>query len=250
MWVDVPDLAAGAASAITMYWGNAHANDASDAKATYDADQLLVWHFAEENGLAHDSTAYGNNALTAGKRDEAGIVGFAQKFDGSAPVKLAPNPTLNVAAGSAATWQMWIKSTPPAQSSTVFEQRDAGGVNDVTIGLQAGMPFATISSASGVARAQAQNPLVADSWHLLSVTAGAGHATLFVDGVKVADAAGDLPGIAGAGTLGGAASPAAAAAGAAAAPAGPALANFQGQIGRVADQPGGAAGRRDYARRS
>ncbi len=227
VWVDVPDLAPGAATNITMYWGNAHANDASDAKATYDSDQLLVWHFAEENGLAHDSTAYGNNALTPGKRDEAGIIGFAQKFDGTAPVKLAPNPTLNVAAGSAATWQMWVKATPPTQSSVVYDQRDAGGVNDLSIGLQAGAPFVAVASAAGVARAQAQSPLVADSWHLLSVTAGEGHVTLFVDGVKVADAAGALPAIAGSGTLGGAgAAPPPAGAPAAA----PALSNFTGQI--------------------
>ena len=218
VWVDLPDLAPGTATSITMYWGNAHANDASDARATYDSDQLLVWHFAEENGLAHDSTAYGNNALTAGKRAEAGIIGFAHKFDSTSPVKLAPNPTLNIPAGRAATWQMWVKPTPPAQSSTVYDQRDAGGVNGVTIGLQAGAPFVAVSSAAGVARAQAQSPLVADSWHLLSVTAAVDHVTLFVDGVKVADAAGALPAVAGAATLGGAAaSPSA-------------LPNFQGQI--------------------
>ncbi len=225
VWVDLPDLAPGTATSITMYWGNAHANDASDARATYDSDQLLVWHFAEENGLAHDSTAHANNALTPGKRDEAGIIGFAQKFDGTSPVRLAPNPTLNIAAGGAATWQMWVKPTPPAQSSALYDQRDAGGVNGVTIGLQAGAPFVTVASAAGVARAQAQSPLVADSWHLLSVTAAADHVTLFVDGVKVADAAGALPPVAGAATLGGAA---AAPAGAAASPL--ALPNFQGQI--------------------
>ena len=249
VWVDVPDLAPSAATSITMYWGNAHANDASDAKATYDSDQLLVWHFGEENGLAHDSTAYGNNALTAGKRDDSGIIGYAQKYDGSAPVKIAPNPTLNLAAGSAATWQMWIKPVSPTQTSALYDQRDAGGVNDALIGLQAGAPFVAVSTAAGTARAQAPSPLVADSWHLLSVTAGADHITLFVDGAKAAEAAGALPAIAGAATLGGVAGNAPAPAGASSAPAAPgassapaapgagapaaaapALANFAGQI--------------------
>ena len=140
VWVDVPDLAPGASTSITMYWGNAKANDASDSHATYDADQLLVWHFADDNALAHDSTAFGNNALTPGKRDDAAIIGAGEKFDGTAPVKLAPNPTLTITAGAAMTWQMWVKAAP-SQTGVLFDQRDAAGVNDVAIGLQAGVPY-------------------------------------------------------------------------------------------------------------
>ena len=221
VWVDVPDLVPGASTGISMYWGNAHANDASDGKATYDADQLLVWHFAEENGLARDSTAYGNNALTPGKRDDTAIIGFGQKFDGSAPVKLAPSPTLNIPANAAMTWQMWIKPAAAGQSSALYDQRDAGGVNDILIGLQSGAPYIAVSSAAGAIRAQAPSPLVADSWHLVTAVAGGGKVTLFVDGVSVAEAAGSLPAIAGAGTLGGTG---------AGPPAVPAVPNYQGQI--------------------
>jgi biopolymer transport protein ExbB len=236
IWVDVPDLAPGATTGIMMYWGNSKANDASDSHATYDADQLLIWHFAEENGLAHDATAYGNNALTPGKRDEAGIIGFGQKFDGTAPVKLAPNPTLNITAGETMTWQMWAKPTAPTASAALFDQRDAGGVNDVLIGLEAGAPYVSISSAAGVVRAVAPSPLVADSWHLITVTAGPDKATLYVDGAKVAEAAGALPAINGAGVLGGTAAasvpdaPGAAPAPGTAAPAAPATANYQGEL--------------------
>jgi biopolymer transport protein ExbB len=236
IWVDVPDLAPGATTGIMMYWGNSKANDASDSHATYDADQLLIWHFAEENGLAHDATAYGNNALTPGKRDEAGIIGFGQKFDGTAPVKLAPNPTLNITAGETMTWQMWAKPTAPTASAALFDQRDAGGVNDVLIGLEAGAPYVSISSAAGVVRAVAPSPLVADSWHLITVTAGPDKATLYVDGAKVAEAAGALPAINGAGVLGGTAAASmpdasgAASAPGTAAPAAPATANYQGEL--------------------
>jgi biopolymer transport protein ExbB len=236
IWVDVPDLAPGATTGIMMYWGNSKANDASDSHATYDADQLLIWHFAEENGLAHDATAYGNNALTPGKRDEAGIIGFGQKFDGTAPVKLAPNPTLNITAGETMTWQMWAKPTAPTASAALFDQRDAGGVNDVLIGLEAGAPYVSISSAAGVVRAVAPSPLVADSWHLITVTAGPDKATLYVDGAKVAEAAGALPAINGAGVLGGTAAASVPDASGAApapgttAPAAPATANYQGEL--------------------
>jgi biopolymer transport protein ExbB len=228
IWVDVPDLAPGATTPIMMYWGNAKANDASDSHATYDADQLLIWHFADANGLAHDATAYGNNALTPGKRDEAGIIGFGQKFDGTAPVKLAPNPTLNITANETMTWQMWVKPAPPTQSAALFDQRDVGAANDVLIGLDAGAPYVAVTTATGSVRAAAPSPLVVDSWHLITVTAAADKVLLYVDGTKVAEAAGGLPAINGAAVLGGTAD----AAPAAAAPAAPTpvSANFQGEI--------------------
>jgi biopolymer transport protein ExbB len=256
IWVDVPDLAPGTTTPIMMYWGNAKANDASDRNATYDADQLLIWHFAEENGLAHDSTAFGNNALTPGRRDEAGIIGFGQKFDGTAPVKIAPNPTLNMTANETMTWQMWIKPAPATQSAALFDQRDAGGVNDVLIGLDAGAPYVAVSTAAGVVRAAAPSPLVADSWHLITVTAAPDKVFLYVDGVKVAEAAGGLPAINGAGVLGGTADaspvPAAAGAAAPAAPAAtPTLANFQGEVDELqiskAVRPAGAIAVADHS---
>jgi biopolymer transport protein ExbB len=238
IWVDVPDMAPGTTTPIMMYWGNSKANDASDSHATYDADQLLVWHFAEENGLAHDATAYANNALTPGKRDEAGIIGFGQKFDGTAPVKIAPNPTLNITAGETMTWQMWIKPAPANETAPLFDQRDAGGVNDITIGLDTGTPYVAVTSAAGVVRAAAPSPLVADSWHLVTVTAAADKIKLYIDGAKVAEAAGGLPAINGAGVLGGSAAAAPAAPAAA-----PAAAGYQGeidefQISKAVRQPG------------
>ena len=251
VWVDIPDLAPGASTSITMYWGNAKANDASDSHATYDTDQLLVWHFADENALAHDSTAYGNNALTPGKRDDAAIIGAGQKFDGTAPVKLAPNPTLNIPAGAAMTWQMWVKAAP-SQTGVLFDQRDAAGVNDVTIGLQAGVPYAAVSGATGTARADAPAPLVADSWHLVTVTAANGAILLYVDGAKAAQAAGALPAINGPGVLGGSAAAAESAAPPAATPAtAPAAGNFSGQIDEFqvskAARPAGAIAVADHS---
>ncbi len=226
VWVDVPDLAPGATANFYMYWGNSKANDASDAHATYDADQLLVWHFGEESGLPKDSTAYGNNAATPGKRDQNAIIGFGSKLDGTAPIRLAANPTLNIAAGQALTWQLWVKPNPAAQSATLYDQRDAGGVSDFAVALQAGVPSVTITSAAGTVRAAGTAPLAGDSWHMLTVTADQGHVTLYVDGVQAAQAAGAMPAITGAAMLGGAAAPAASAGLAAS----PASAGFVGEI--------------------
>jgi biopolymer transport protein ExbB len=127
------------------------------------------------------------------------------------------------------TWQMWVKPAPATESAALYDQRDAGGVNDVTIGLDAGTPYVAVTSAAGVVRAAAPSPLVADSWHLVTVTAAADKVSLYIDGAKIAEAAGGLPAINGAGVLGGSAAAVPPAAGAAA-PAAPTATNYQGEI--------------------
>ena len=205
IWVDVPDLAPGTTTPILMYWGNDKANDGADAHATYDTDQLLVWHFAGDSALPHDSTGYGNNALTPVTRDEAGIIGFGAKFAATtAPIKFAASPSLTITAGETYTWQVWEKALPTGQTGVIYDQRDAGGVADFQVGLAAGVPYALAAPATGApVRAQAGAAITGDGWHLLTVTATADKISLFVDGVKAGEAAGGLPAISGAGVLGG-----------------------------------------------
>src|SRR5580698_5553859 len=188
IWVDVPDLAPGTASSFYMYWGNDKASDAADAHASYDPDQVLVWHFADQGALPHDSTGYGNNALTPAQRDEAGIIGFGAKFNGQAAVKLAPSATINTTAGQTYTWQIWAKPAPLTQTSVLYDQRDSGGVADVQIGLAAGVPYVEVTPAAGPAvRAQAGAAMTGDSWHLITVTGTADKLRVYVDGAKVAE---------------------------------------------------------------
>jgi biopolymer transport protein ExbB len=204
IWVDVPDLAPGSTSSFYMYWGNEKANDGQDAHATYDPDQVLVWHFADQAALPHDSTGYNNNALTAAVRDEAGLIGFGAKFGN--PIKLAPSGSLNLTANQGYTWQAWIKPAPLNQTSVLYDQRDGGGVSDLQIGLAGGIPYVQATPATGVpVRAQAGAAIAGDAWHLLTVTAGTdSKLRVFVDGAKVAEAAGGMPAIDGPGLLGGA----------------------------------------------
>jgi biopolymer transport protein ExbB len=222
-----------------MYWGNAKANDGADAHATYDPDQLLVWHFGDQGALPHDSTGYNNNALTPATRDEAGIIGFGAKFAGtSQAIKLAPSATLNLAAGETLTWQVWEKAAAPNQTGVMYDQRDSGGAADFQIGLAGGIPYVQATAQAGTTvRAQAGAAISGDGWHLLTVTAAADKMRVYVDGAKVAEAAGGLPAIDGPGVLGGAATIAAApvAAATAALPAAApaplaAPANFQGEL--------------------
>ena len=238
IWVDVPDLAPGTSSPFFMYWGNPKANDGADAHATYDPDQLLAWHFGDTGALPHDSTANGNNALTPAVRDEAGIIGFGAKLAGATPaIKLAPSATLNVTAAETLTWQVWEKAAAPAVTGVIYDQHDAAGPADFQFGLAGGVAYAQVTPATGVpARAQAGAAISGDGWHLLTVTASADRLTVFVDGSKVAEAAGGMPSITGPGVLGGPATAAQTTPGAPVAPATPgapvaaAAANFQGEL--------------------
>ncbi len=205
VWVDLPAIAPGSVTSFYVYWGNDKANAAEDAAATYDADQLLVWHFADPTGAPRDATAYHNDGQTPVRRDDAGLIGLGAKLDGQLPIKLAANPTLNIAAAQPYTWQIWAKPAPANQTSVLFDQRDAGGVADLQIGLAAGEPYAQTTPAAGAAlRVQAASPVTPDLWHLITVTAS-DKIVIYVDGTKVAEAPGSLPPISGTALLGGAA---------------------------------------------
>ena len=68
VWVKIPDLKPGAKTTFWMYYGNtgSKATRVDDPKGTYDVNTVLVYHFAENNAPAHDSTTYNNNAQNAG----------------------------------------------------------------------------------------------------------------------------------------------------------------------------------------
>ncbi len=199
IWVDVPDLAPGAATPLYLYWGNKNAQPGGDAKATYDPDQLLVYHFAEENGVPHDSTGYGNNALTAGKRDDGGMVGYGLRLDGTAPVQIPASPSLAVTAGEAMTWSIWERPADGVNTGVLYALRD--GANALTIGLDKGVAYAEIETADGKTRTSAGSP-VPDGYHLITVTTGT-TLRIFVDGEPRGDAAVALPAMAAVAYLGG-----------------------------------------------
>jgi len=70
-WVKIPNLKPGTPTTLWLYYGNANgtkpAPGAADAKGTYDANTLLVYHFAGPSGQpATDSTGNGNTAQNTG----------------------------------------------------------------------------------------------------------------------------------------------------------------------------------------
>ena len=203
IWVDVPDLAPGAATTLYLYWGKKNPTPGGDAKATYDPDQLLVYHFSEDNGLPHDSTGYGNNALTGGKRDDGGMIGYGLRLDGKAPVEIPASSSLAVAAGAAVTWSLWVRPDDGVTSGVLYSVRD--GDNGFSFGIDHGVAYAQVTTATGVTRTSAGAP-IGPGWHHIAVTAS-DHLRVYVDGQPSGDAAVSLPALNAQALLGGAPAP-------------------------------------------
>lgn len=199
VWVEVPDLAPGAASSIWMYWGNPKASAAADPAGTYDTDQLLVYHFGEADGIARDQTRNGNDALDPGQRDEAGLIGFGLTFANGGSIRLPASPSLLIGAGQPLTWSAWVRSPAPAEGILYSAGGEAGSF---VVGFSGGFPYAEAAGPAGRFRATGGVALTAGSWHHLAVTV-ADRLVLWLDGVPVGEAAGSLPEIGGEARLGG-----------------------------------------------
>jgi biopolymer transport protein ExbB len=189
LWVGLPDLKPGAATTIWLYYGNAKAAPADDAKGTFDAATTLAYHFAEHGQPPKDSTTFGNHAATPGASVDGALIGAGLRLDGAATISIPASPALAWPAG---TWSAWVKPAEAGSSGVVF------GRGALEIGLDAGRPFV---DAGGGQRIVAPTPIDC-SWHHLAVTAGR-ELALYVDGVLVEKASGSLPVLDGPSTLGG-----------------------------------------------
>jgi biopolymer transport protein ExbB len=194
VWVQVPKVEANKPVKIWMYYGNAKATAESNSKDSYDANQVLVYHFGEKGSPATDATSYRNNATNASAIDESGLIGNSARFDGSASLNLPA--TASIPAGSGLTWSAWVKPTA-AETSVIYAQR---GANSLVVGLNNGAPYVSIDNAASPLSAQ----IADNSWHHLAVVANATQTTLYVDGqVRSTLAHGLAAGLQGAATLGG-----------------------------------------------
>lgn len=200
IWVDVPDLKPGAQTTAWLYYGNAKAAPAEDAKGAFDADTVLAYHFAERGVPAKDATAYGNNAQSAGLSADGAQIGAGLKLDGQTLVTIPGSPSLGWADGAAVTWSAWVKPAALQSNAVLFSRRD--GANGLVVGLDNGVPFVEITQGGTPQRSTVGTVLTANSWHHLAVVTGA-QATLFLDGNPVGAVTAALPSLVGPLTLGG-----------------------------------------------
>jgi biopolymer transport protein ExbB len=205
LWVKVPRLAGGVATEkIYLYYGNQKAPAGADVAGTFDANQVLVYHFDGE-GAPKDSTAFANQASAAtAPSNPASLIGTGVTFDGKGTVTTPSTASMRVMRDKGVTFSAWVRIEAPQADANVFEIADAS--HALTLGINGTQVVARLRTGSNVtATAQTGDVLVAGQWHYLAVTAAANRVVLYVDGTELASTPGELTDIAGALTIGGSA---------------------------------------------
>ena len=179
IWVSLPDLKPAAQTTFYIYYGNKKATAGDDAKATYDANTMLVYHFGEHNTAARDWTGNGNTAATTGQADDFALIAGGLRLNGQATMQLPATPTLAWAGNDPLTWSVWFEETALQPNALLYSRTD--GTTTVQIGVDNGAPFVAIMGPNGTRRSTAGAPLAAGGWHHLAVVAG-GQISVYVDG--------------------------------------------------------------------
>lgn len=203
IWVKLSDLKPGAKTTVWMYYGNTgdKALKVEDAKGTYDADTVLVYHFNERAQPAYDFSGTGNNAQNPGLAADGSIIGTGLKVDGKSTVTIPVAPTLFWTEGSAMTLTAWVKFGLPQPGAVFFSRRD--GSRNFLVGADSGVPYVEVTYQGAVVRSTAGVPVAPNTWHHLAIVAVGETITLYLDGEPYGIAKAALPAMSGPLVLGG-----------------------------------------------
>jgi biopolymer transport protein ExbB len=185
VWVKIPDLKPGAKTTFWLYYGNtgSKATRIDDPKGTYDVNTTLVYHFAENNSPAHDSTTYNNNAQNAAVPVLGSLIGPGVRFDGTNPITIPNSESLAWTQGAEMTWSAWVKPTANQTNGVLFRREN------FSIGVDSGIPFVEINGT----RTPGGPPMAPNSWHHVAVTASGSNVILYIDGQRAATLSASLP---------------------------------------------------------
>ena len=183
IWVQVPRINAGAKNDFFwLYYGNPAAAAGDDAKGTYDAAQVLVYHFAQSDGVPQDTTANGNHgAGSTAKPNGTGVIGGGLTFDGATELAVPATPSLKAGAGGM-TLSFWFK---PSELVDDVLYTQGNGATGLRLSLRGGKLVAQAGSLTATSTAS----ISAGVWQHLAVVVKDG-VTLFINGSASPPAAG------------------------------------------------------------
>lgn len=193
VWVKVPDLKSGGPLSFWLYYGNTGPNAlrVEESKATFDADAVLVYHFAERNGPPKDSTGNANNAETPGPIADGSLIGSGLRLTGQNAVTIPKSTSLAWSDGQTLTWSAWIKPRALAANAVIFSRRE--DANAFLIGLDNGVPYVEVAGAGGTQRSAGGEPVAAGAWRHLAVVSSAAEIKVYLDGESYATLAVGMP---------------------------------------------------------
>lgn len=193
VWVKVPRLVAATnTDKIWMYYGNSAAKRGQDAAGTYDANQVLVYHFDELSAGPVDRTAYGNNPVSSNAlANPASLIGAGVQFeDAGERISIKGSPSLRLIPSQGWTFSAWVKPANTQSNMVVMESKDGDRV--LRLNLDAGVAYAGFR-ANGksveTAHTAVLNPGI---WYHLALVVKDNSLLLYVNGDQVATATGEL----------------------------------------------------------
>lgn len=188
VWVKVPVVRGGVSTdSFSMYYGNAAAEDGSDAEGLYDVNQALVFHFREGEALPQDATAYALHAASSKAAvDPAGFIGAAAKFAGQGGINVNANPALAITPDSGLTFSAWVKIDQAQTNATLFEAKDAAG--RIELAVQGTSAIARYQGAGGAAQQTAGANIEPAKWQHLALIARKDALELYLNGQSVGTA--------------------------------------------------------------
>jgi len=178
LWVTLPKLTAKAKTdGVVLAWGNDKASTDGDSKTSYDASQILVYHFAGTDGV-RDATANANHAKTSSATQVAtSQIGQGLSFNGSSSIVVPASASLKVTAAAGFSFTAWIN--PVSVDSGSLLSLSAGG-KGLSVRLNAGRLIVTSAGAT----ARSDTPLKPGSWQHVALVASGGKVSFYIDGME------------------------------------------------------------------
>ncbi|SRR5579862_420460 len=178
VWVNLPDVKPGTKAVFWLYYGNGGptAVKTDDARNTFDADTVLVYHFNEHGTPPVDTTASANNAQNSGSPADGSMIGSGLRFDGKTSVTIPNSPSLEWAPGASLTWSAWIKLAALKPNTVIYSRQD--GADAFAIGVDNGVPYVEAAGR----RSSGGAPVAAGTWQHLAIVAEGAKITLYLNG--------------------------------------------------------------------
>ncbi len=188
IWVKLPALQPlSADQKIWMYYGNPLAPPADDAGATYDANQVLVYHFADRVGDVVDATAYASNpASITAELNPAALIGAGVSFNGEGTLTIADSPALTFNETDGWSLSSWLKLGSALEApGLLFDRADENG--RLSLIVEGATLYARYTDAAG---AVTETPRTAQiptgAWAHVAFVVRADGMAVFINGREVA----------------------------------------------------------------
>lgn len=174
-WINVPSISSSSATTLYMYYGNSSASPQENVNATWDSNDVAVWHMNDASTAADDSTSNANNATQANGVvfGATGKIGPAISLDGSNDkLSATSNTSLNVT--GPLTISAWVNPTLSGKLRIVAKTVTSGTTDnpyDFGIGADNKLYF-NRANASTVSFMSGDTTIPTNTWTQVGVVVG------------------------------------------------------------------------------